>query len=72
MVGRVRREKTMTAIDAHLVTEYELSSSRKLVYTYTLVPRTDQMSIRIRLDATKGSRAAPQEVMLVYNRAPAR
>src|SRR5579864_9121762 len=57
----IMAESTTHWDDAHLVTEYELSSSRKLVYTYTLVPRTDQMSIRIRLDATRGSRAAPQE-----------
>jgi hypothetical protein len=68
----ITAESTTHWDDTHLVTEYALSSSRKLVYTYTLVPRTDQMVIRIRLDATSRSRAAPQEVMLVYSRAPER
>ena len=64
-------ESTTHWDDIRLVTEYALGSSRKLVYTYSLVPRTDQMVIRIRLDATEGSRAGRQEVKLVYNRAPA-
>lgn len=68
----IAAESTTHWDDARLVTEYALSSSRKLVYTYTLVPRTDQMVIRIRLDATGGARAARQEITLVYNRAPAR
>ena len=71
-LSSITAESTTHWDDAHLVTEFALGSSRKLVYTYTLVPRTDQMVIRIRLDATNRSRAGPQEVMLVYSRAPER
>jgi hypothetical protein len=51
---------------SRLVTAYELSSRQKLVYTYTLLPKTKQLVLRVRLDATEGQRANRPELMLVY------
>jgi hypothetical protein len=50
--------------ESRLVTEYDLGS-RKLVYTYALLPATRQMVLRVRLEANTGGRPGP-EVKLVY------
>jgi hypothetical protein len=53
--------------DARLVIEYVVSVDRKLVYTYTLLPKTRQLVIRITLDAPETRRGGSPEVKLVYN-----
>jgi hypothetical protein len=53
-----------------LVTEYNLSSRLKLVFTYTLLAETKQMVLRVRLDDTERRRAIGQELKLVYSLAP--
>ena len=55
---------------SHLVTEYNLSSRLKLVFTYTLLAPTKQMVLRVRLDDTERRRAISQELKLVYTLAP--
>jgi hypothetical protein len=52
--------------ESRLVTEYDLSSSRKLVYTYALLPATRQMVLRVRLEANASRRATGPEIKLVY------
>jgi hypothetical protein len=52
--------------ESRLVTEYDLSSSRKLMYTYALLPATRQMVLRVRLEANESRRATGPEVKLVY------
>jgi hypothetical protein len=51
-----------------LVVEYSLNDRRRLVYTYTLLPKS-QMVLRVRLDA---GRSSSEEVKLVYNLTPSR
>jgi hypothetical protein len=51
--------------ESRLVTEYDLGS-RKLVYTYALLPATRQMVLRVRLEANAGGRATGSEIKLVY------
>ena len=51
---------------SRLVTEYSLSSRQKLVYTFTLLPATRQLVLRVRLDATEGRRTEGPELKLVY------
>jgi hypothetical protein len=53
--------------ESRLVTEYELSSSRKVMYTYALLPASKQMVLRIRLEGDLGQRGTGPEVKLVYN-----
>jgi hypothetical protein len=55
---------------SHLVTEYSLSSRQKLVYTFTLLPATKQLVLRVRLDATEGRRVEGPELKLVYKLTP--
>jgi hypothetical protein len=56
----------------HIVTEFDLSSRRRLIFTYALLPATKQMVLRIRLEGSSGQRGAdPQELKLVYKLAPA-
>lgn len=49
-----------------LVTEYTVSGGQRLIYTYTLVPHTKQMVVRIRLEGRPGARGALPPVKLVY------
>jgi hypothetical protein len=58
--------------DSRLVTEYDLSSSRKLMYTYALLPATRQMVLRVRLEANGSQRPTGPEVKLVYTQAAPR
>ena len=51
--------------ESRLVTEYDLGS-RKLVYTYALLPATRQMVLRVRLEGNAGRRATGSEIKLVY------
>jgi hypothetical protein len=55
---------------SRLVTEYNLSSRLRLVFTYTLLAATKQMVLRVRLDDTERRRAISQELKLVYTPAP--
>jgi len=52
-----------------LVIEYSLSDKRRLVYTYTLVSKTSQMVLRVRLES---GQTHSEEVKLVYNMSPAK
>lgn len=55
--------------EERLVIEYSLNDKRRLVYTYTLVPKTSQMVLRVRLES---GRTNSEEVKLVYNMSPAK
>ena len=54
---------------SRLVTEYALSSRQKLTCTYTVLPATKQMVLRVRLDAGTWQPPA-RELKLVYNLKP--
>jgi hypothetical protein len=56
--------------DSRLVIEYVVGVDRKLLYTYTLLPKTMQLVIRIRLDASQTQRSGTPEVKLVYDQKP--
>jgi hypothetical protein len=51
--------------ESRLITEYDLGS-RKLVYTYALLPATRQMVLRVRLEANGSQRATGPEIKLVF------
>jgi hypothetical protein len=67
-VGTATIASTTAWEGERLVTAYELSSRRKLIYTYTLLPKTSQLVLRVRLDATQGPRGNGSELKLVYRR----
>ena len=50
-----------------LIVEYSLNDRRRLVYTYALVPKTQQMVVRVRLEE---GRTSSEEVRLVYSLSP--
>ena len=52
---------------SRLVTEYEIGSRDKLVYTYTVLPKTKQLVLRVRRDSSGGPRTSGPELKLVYN-----
>jgi hypothetical protein len=54
----------------HLVTIYTIGPARELVFTYTLVPATRQMALRVRLDESGRPRADVPELRLVYKLKP--
>jgi hypothetical protein len=56
--------------EARLVTTYSLSSRQQLVYTYTLLPATQQLVLRVRRDVTEVRRGTGPELKLVYVLAP--
>ncbi|HEY2152767.1 MAG TPA: hypothetical protein VGH34_18300 [Vicinamibacterales bacterium] len=49
-----------------IVTEFDLSSRRRLMFTYTLLPNTKQLVLRVRLEDEQGSRGNGAELKLVY------
>jgi hypothetical protein len=51
-----------------IVVEYAISSRRTLVYTYTLLPKTNQMVLRVRPQFNDGTNAS--ELKLVYTLTP--
>jgi hypothetical protein len=51
---------------SRLVTAYALNSRQQLVYTYTLLPATKQLVLRVRRDLTEVQRGAGPELKLVY------
>jgi hypothetical protein len=62
---------TVTRWDGdRIVTEFDLSSRRRLTYTYTLLQNTRQLVLRVRLDSDQGPRANGSELKLVYRQAP--
>lgn len=69
-LGSVTVTSTTRWEGSRLVTAYALSSRQNLVYTYTLLPTTRQLVLRVRRDATEGPRANGPELMLVYTLAP--
>jgi hypothetical protein len=69
-LGSVTVSSTTRWDGPRLVTEYSLSSRQKLVYTFTLLPATRQLVLRVRLDATEGRRTEGPELKLVYKLTP--
>jgi hypothetical protein len=69
-LGSVTVTSTTHWEGSRLVTAYALSSRQNLVYTYTLLQKTNQLVIRVRRDVTGGQRANGPELMLVYTLAP--
>ena len=53
-----------------IVTEYAVSNRRTLVYTYTLLPRTNQMVLRVRRQFNDMSGGNAPELKLVYSLTP--
>ena len=51
---------------ARLVTSNALSSRQQLVCTYTLLPATKQLVLRVRRDITEERRGTGPELKLVY------
>jgi hypothetical protein len=54
-----------------IVTLYTIGPARELVFTYTLVPATKQLVLRVRLDESGRPRADVPELRLVYKLKPA-
>jgi len=69
-LGSVTITSTTHWEGSRLVTAYALSTRQNLVYTYTLLTKTKQLVLRVRLDVTGGQRANGPELMLVYTLAP--
>jgi hypothetical protein len=69
-LGSVTLNSTTHWDGSRLVTEYAIGN-RKLIYTYTLLPATKQLVLRVRLEAEERQRANAPELKLVYNLAPA-
>ncbi len=53
-----------------IVTEFDLSSRRRLTYTYTLLENTKQLVLRVHLEGDQGSRGTGGELKLVYRMSP--
>jgi hypothetical protein len=68
-LGTVTVSSTTRWDGPRLITEYSLSSRQKLVYTFTMLPATKQLVLRVRLDATEGRRTEGAELKLVYKQA---
>ena len=49
-----------------IVTEFDLSSRRRLIYTYTLLENTKQLVLRVHLEDDQGSKGNGAELKLVY------
>lgn len=69
-IGEMTMSSTTHWDGDRVVTELDVSSRRKLIYTYTLLAATKQLVLRVRLDITSGARAGGQELKLVYRLAP--
>src|SRR4029077_15446350 len=55
---------------SRIVAEYVLGERRTVTYTYTLVPRTKQLVLRVARNGNGLPRATEPEVKLVYKLAP--
>jgi hypothetical protein len=69
-LGSVTVSSTTRWDGSRLVTEYSLSSRQKLVYTFTQLPATKQLVLRVKLDASEGRRVDGPELKLVYKLTP--
>ena len=69
-LGSVTLTSTTHWDGSRLVTEFVLSNRQKLVYTYTMLPATKQLVLRVRPEAAESQRANGPELKLVYNLAP--
>ena len=70
-VGEITMPSTTHWEGDRLVSELDLSSRRRLIYTYTMLTATRQLVLRVRLDVTSGGRNDVPELKLVYRLAPA-
>jgi hypothetical protein len=59
-------ESTTRWEGSRLITDYTLGTSRMLAYTFTLLPATKQLVIRIKLEDSQNPRAAGPEAKLAY------
>jgi len=69
-LGAVTMTGTTHWEGSRLVTTYILSDHDRLLYTYTLLPATKQLVLRVRRDVTDGQRGSAAELKLVYNLSP--
>ena len=69
-VGAATVTSTTHWEESRLVTAYALSSRQQLVYTYTLLPATKQLVLRVRRDITEVQRGTGPELKLVYKLTP--
>jgi hypothetical protein len=68
-MGSVTLTSTTRWDGSRLVTEFALSNRQTLVYTYTMLPATKQLVLRVRRQAAE-QRANGPELKLVYNLTP--
>jgi hypothetical protein len=69
-LGAVTLASTTHWDESRLATEFSLSNRQKLVFTYTMLPATKQLVLRVRLEAMERQRAGGRELKLVYQLAP--
>jgi hypothetical protein len=67
-VGSATLDVTTRWDGPQLVSEQDLGGSRLLRYTYSIVPTTRQLLVRVAIDRTPG-RPGPFEIRFVYDRA---
>jgi hypothetical protein len=65
-LGAATIESTTHWEGTRLVAEYTIGASRMLAYTFTMLPATKQLVIRIRIEDSQNPRAAGPEAKLVY------
>jgi hypothetical protein len=70
-LGEITMPSTTRWDADRIVSELDVSSRRHLIYTYTLLPASKQLVLRIHMDNTSGSRGDPPELKLVYKQAAA-
>jgi len=66
-LGAVMVSSTTHWEGPRLVTSYTLSSRQQLVCTYTVLPATKQLVLRVRRDVTEVQRGTGPELKLVYS-----
>jgi hypothetical protein len=69
-LGSVTLTSTTHWEGSRLITAYALSSRQQLVCTYTLLPATKQLVLRVRRDITEVQRGTGPELKLVYSLTP--
>jgi hypothetical protein len=69
-LGSVTLTSTTHWDGSRLVTEFSLGTRQRLVYTYSMLPATKQLVLRVRLEAAEGQPAHGSELKLVYQLAP--
>jgi hypothetical protein len=68
-VGSATLDVTTRWEGPQLVSEQDMGGGRLLRYTYSIVPTTRQLLVRVAIDRTPG-RPGPFEIRFAYNRAP--